>query len=150
MARYEKKKVTDAENKHREHRGKMAKIEKLFETSKQSSIDHQTRFMALSQETINKQNHIKNQLADELHGKQVSLDSETEKMVSYEERRNEMLEKKFATLKDEKKNMLEKLAQDQVEMQSKLTLQFNDSLRDLKQKYQTILEDAGKYGDVES
>jgi hypothetical protein len=147
VARYEKKKITDAENKHREHRGKMAKIEKLFETSKQSSLDHQTRFMGLSQETINKQNHVREQLAGELQVKQQTLDSGTHKMVSYEQRRNQALRDKFAGLVEDKKLLLEKLAQDQLEMQSKLTGQFNDSLRDLRHKYQTILEDSGKYGD---
>lgn len=148
VARYEKKKVTDAENKHREHRSKMAKVEKLFETSKQSSIDHQTRFMALSQETISKQNNVRTQLAEELSSKQGMMESETSKMVSYEQRRNQTLRDKLEAMKEEGKQMIQRLASEQIDMQARLSQQFDASLRDLRQKYKTILEDAGKYGDV--
>lgn len=148
VARYEKKKISDAENKHRENRAKLAKIEKLFEQSKQSSKDHQARFLLHSQETIKKQTKQKEELEAQLDQKIAELTNETESMVDYERERNAQLKSDFEFLRQQKKQFLEQTAQEQIETQSKLAQQFNMSLKELKNKYNTILEDAGKYGDV--
>lgn len=149
VARYEKKKISDAENKHRENRAKLSKIEKLFEQSKQSSKDHQARFLLHSQETIKKQSKLKEELKSQLDEKVDELTNETESMVNYERERNAQLIQDFEFLKLQKKEFLETTAQEQVETQNKLAVQFNASLKELKNKYNTILEDAGKYGDVD-
>lgn len=148
VARYEKKKISDAENKHRENRAKLAKIEKLFEQSKNSSKDHQARFLLHSQETIKKQTKLKQDLADQLQEKVNEVEKETHTMVEYEKDRNAQLRAEFEAMKLEKKIFLEKTVNDQVETQTRLMEQFNNSLNELKRKYRTILEDAGKYGDV--
>lgn len=149
VARYEKKKISDAENKHRENRAKLSKIEKLFEQSKQSSKDHQARFLLHSQETIKKQSKLKEELKSQLDEKVDELTNETESMVNYERERNAQLIQDFEFLKLQKKEFLVITAQEQVETQNKLAVQFNASLKELKNKYNTILEDAGKYGDVD-
>jgi hypothetical protein len=119
VARYEKKKITDAEGKLRENRAKLAKIEKLFEQSKQSSKDHQTRFLAHSQENIRKQTDIEQSLKEKLQRESDQLQKETENIVAYEQNRNKMLREQFEKLKDEKKKLIQETTEMQVEQQKK-------------------------------
>src|SRR3990167_2854325 len=91
VARYEKRKITDAENKLREHRAKIAKIDKVFEQSKQSNEEHQKRFLKQSQSNIEEQYKHKENIKKKLEEKSDLLERDTQEMVTFEIERNRNL-----------------------------------------------------------
>ena len=148
VARYEKKKATDAENRERDHRARLLKIEKLFEQSKSSSEEHKNRFLNHSKEQISVQTRKKQELLQMLEQKAEELTQETKEAVEYEVMRNQELKAEFEKMKEDRKKQLEELAREQLQTQDKLKGKFESNIRELDENHKRVVEDASRYGTV--
>ena len=149
VARYEKKKATDAENKDNEHRAKLNKIDKLFDQSKNSSEEHKNRFLTHSKDQISILMKRRMELANYLEKKSDELTTETRDAVEYEIMRNQELRSKFESLKEERKRQLKDIASEQMTTQAKYASNFQSNICELEDNYKRVTEDAGRYGTVE-
>ncbi len=150
VARYEKKKATDAENRERDHRARLLKIEKLFEQSKNSSEEHKNRFLNHSKEQISAQTKKKQELMMMLEQKSDELTLETKEAVEYEIMRNQELKAEFEKMKEDRKRQLEDIAREQLQTQDKLKAKFESNIRELDENHKRVVEDASRYGTVVS
>jgi hypothetical protein len=115
--RNQKRMLTDEENKHKENKNKIARIEKIFQQSMQNSRELRNSFFASSEQKLTeKANEIK-AIKDKLLKKAEELEAETNEIVEYEKVRNEEIRQEFEILKLEKDSLISKTSEEQKDIQ---------------------------------
>ena len=147
VARYKKKMKTDEENRHKERRMKINTIEKSFKQAMKDSQDLRDTFFKTSDEKLRKRNEEIQRLLNETQIEEQRLTAHTDKMVAYEQKRNQKLNDEYEKLQLEKEQKIKEIIEEQRTITKELDDEYKSKITELRNKYTQIVENSKIYGE---
>jgi len=147
VARLKKKMKTDEENKHRENKAKILKIEKNFMEIAKQNEEMRTTFLKNSDIKITARQEEIERLKVKMMEEEERLDSHTHKIVEYERQRNSKLETEYIEFKRAKETEIVQVVDEQKGSLNQLQEGYEEKLDMLKTKHDQILRNAKVYGE---
>lgn len=147
VARYQKKLKTDEENRHKENKLKISRIEKAFKQSLKNSEELKKTFFQSSDTKLKERKEEIEKLETEILNEDKRLTDHTEKMVNYEINRNFKLRESFKALKEDKESKIEAIVNEQKVILGELRVEYQNKLKELQNKYEQILSNSKIYGE---